>query len=171
MMFMHLGSFLTVFSVVSTLLMVGCTSAPATVSGAPAASAKAGGATLFSERVVDESQDEDFWDTGATASVDDNGRLLYVVPTDIVADGSLNDQERLSYQGARSTYVYLDPITGVPVMAPSGPWPGGSRGVTNGSTIGTRSDTRISTPMSLPRPSPRTAPSGGRSGPTRSDRR
>jgi hypothetical protein len=178
-MFKRLNSIPALFSLALAAQLCGCAGAPSPRpdAAAPTAlSAKPGTTTQFDEQIVADSLQEDFWGTGATASIDDSGRLVYVVPTEIVADGNINDRERVSYEGGNARYYYLDPVTGLPILAPANAWPGPNRSRPRGSAIGGSSAgpgaTRITSPASaMPRTTPRVAPAPSRSGPARSDRR
>ena len=109
---------------VSALLTLasGCASAPTTVSAldkqksAPPAGA-ANGKTVFTEEQITSMLDDDFWGSGATASVDEEGRLTYHLPTNVVDDGNFNDAERNAMRSPNGRFYYIDPITGRPIMA------------------------------------------------------
>ena len=160
---------------VAATQIAGCASAPAPRSESPAA-AKAGDTTQFDEQILDETQDDDFWDTGATASVDDDGRLVYLVPTTIVEDGNLNDAERRGYESTTTPYYYLDPVTGMPVRAPVGAWrgPDRARSRTSGTTVSSQSSGYQRGAVSgnrLPTSTPRVSPPLDRSAPMQRNRR
>lgn len=178
-MLRQLGTIFALASAVLTLSLGGCASAPSTrpdADAAPPLASKADGATQFDEQTVGDTLSEDDWDTGATASIDDSGRLVYVVPTEVVEDGNLNDRERLGYRTTRSTYYYLDPVTGLPVLAPAAGFPGAIRSRAPAAGDAASSDrggfqrgaTRATT---LPRPMPRVSPSLDSAAPMRTNRR
>lgn len=73
--------------------------------------------TVFTEAQIAAMVNDDFWGNGATATVDDEGRLTYIVPTKVVNDGSINNYERNGVQTRNGRFYYIDPATGRPVIA------------------------------------------------------
>lgn len=66
---------------------------------------------------------DDFWETGTTASVDDDGRLLYASQIDLVAGRGINASFDVNNPNAHDPHsVYIDPRTGRQIILNRGSW-------------------------------------------------
>ncbi len=149
----------------AVLLASGCASAPsatdATRSQKSAAEvAAASGKTVFTEEKIAALMDDDFWGSGAKATVDEEGRLTYLVPTEVIGDGNYNDME-LAVSRGNNRFYYIDQVTGRPIAAVDA-WqiPGAydPRQTSERFSGPGPTTTRSVSPRSVPRSVPRSAP-------------
>lgn len=112
-----------VISLVALTGMTGCASPRSATAGADAvplevsASAKAEAPTRFETAP----EDDDFWGTGESMALDEDGRLVYAGRIELVEGRGINDAAHAPRGHYDPHAVYIDPLTGRRILLNQGP--------------------------------------------------
>lgn len=110
--------------------LAGCASAPSVpvADGTPVASQKAAGVddtiivdgeryTPLSPEALQAAAADNFWNSGASATVDDDGNLIYTVAPPLVAGRTLEELPRgVNRLDSMHFIRTIDPVTGLPIV-------------------------------------------------------